>query len=533
VNIINTSEYRSSLRSGVMGRDIFWLLKQRAERYPEKCFLIWEPFDGAGKSWTYQRFLEDVESIAGELHKMGVRPRQRIILHLENCPEFILAWFACARLGAIAVSTNTRSVASDIQHFSATTKPVGIITQSHFVELLSDNMSGIEFTLVVENQNEEDAQSQSQSQSQSLRFNSLLDSSNRAPERKYEHSADLSIQFTSGTTSSAKAVLWTHANALFGAQLNAQHLRLISDDVTLLVLPLFHTNAQSYSMLGTLWSGGTIVLQPRFSASHFWPAAVKHKCSWTSLIPFCTKALASSAPPEGHAFRLWASAHAEPSTQKQFGIPTMGWWGMTETISHGIVGDPADGGPSLCIGRPSPGYDVEIRRPDGSLIGPGECGSLYIRGVRGISVFKEYYGDNEATNAAFDEQGWLDTGDVIAMDEQGDRFFSDRNKDMLKVGGENFAASEVEMMLLQSGWVSECAVVGQKHYMLDEVPVAFIIPLQDSPDGLSNKLIELCRTKLPDFKVPRKIFVVESLPRSTLEKIAKNELRKTLPEIKG
>jgi crotonobetaine/carnitine-CoA ligase len=462
---------------------------------------------------------------------MGVRPEQRIILHLENCPEFILAWFACARLGAIAVSTNTRSVASDIRHFSATTKPVGIITQSHFVELLTDNMSGVEFTLVVENRDEGRVESQGRMYNQCLRFNSLLGSSSRAPERKYDHSANLSIQFTSGTTSNAKAVLWTHANALFGAQLNAQHLRLISDDVTLLVLPLFHTNAQSYSMLGTLWSGGTIVLQPRFSASHFWPTAVKHKCSWASLIPFCTKALANTAPPEGHAFRLWASAHAEPATQKQFGIPTMGWGGMTETISHGIVGDPADGGPNLCIGRPSPGYDVEIRRPEGGLIGPGERGSLYIRGVRGINVFKEYYGDNEATNAAFDEQGWFDTGDVIAMDKQGDLFFSDRNKDMLKVGGENFAASEVEMMLLESGWVSECAVVGQRHYMLDEVPVAFVIRKEGSPEGLSKKLVELCQSKLPDFKVPRNIFIVETLPRSTLEKIAKNELRATLPEI--
>lgn len=519
--------YRSSLEQGVTGRDIPWLLMQRAERYSDKIFLIWEPFEGATRNWTYQQFSEDVESVAGELHQMGVRQGHRLVLHMENCPEFMLAWFACARLGAIAVSTNTHSTASEIQHFSTTTNALGVITQPQFLELLTNNISGSQFTVVVEHQDIIHGSADVVYRP----FNSLLNSSVRAPERARDHSADLSIQFTSGTTSSAKAVLWTHANALFGAQLNAQHLRLNSDDTTLMFLPLFHTNAQSYSMLGTLWSGGTIVMQPRFSASRFWQTAARNRCTWASLIPFCIKALATLEPASDHCFRLWASAHCQPEIEERFGIPTIGWWGMTETISHGIVGDPADGGPSMCIGRPSSGYEVEIRKPDGSLIGPRERGSLYVRGVRGINMFKEYYGNKKATNAAFDKEDWFDTGDLIAMDEHGDLFFSDRKKDMLKVGGENIAASEIEMVLLQSEWVSECAVIGQKHYMLDEIPVAFVIPRLHSPEYLSDKLIELCKSKLAEFKVPHSIFVVQTLPRSTLEKIAKNELRDSLPEI--
>ena len=114
------------------------------------------------------------------------------------------------------------------------------------------------------------------------------------------------------------------------------------------------------------------------------------------------------------------------------------------------------------------------------------------------------------------------------MDEAGKLFFSDRDKDMLKVGAENVAASEIESVIKQTGWVSECAVVGQKHDMLDEVPVVFVIPNPGANADLPRRIIEHCEVNLADFKVPREVFLVDELPRSTLEKIAKAELRNIL-----
>jgi crotonobetaine/carnitine-CoA ligase len=343
--------------------------------------------------------------------------------------------------------------------------------------------------------------------------------------------ADLGIQYTSGTTSRPKAVLWTHANALWGAQMNALHMRLREDDVTLVFLPLFHTNAQSYSMLGSLWVGATMVVQPRFSASRFWEVSLRNRVTWCSTIPFCVKALLEQPKPERHHYRFWGPAVSLPDANAFFGVTTFGWWGMTETITHGIVGDPAHPGPYMCIGRPSPGYDIAIRRDDGSPAGPGERGALFVRGVRGVSLFKEYFNNSDATAKAFDADGWFDTGDVVRIDEHGNLFFSDRNKDMLKVGAENVAASEIETVLLETGWVRECAVVGQKHYMLDEVPVAFVVAAPGAPADLAARLTEVCRARLADFKVPRDVQLVADMPRSTLEKIAKNVLREQLPEI--
>jgi crotonobetaine/carnitine-CoA ligase len=148
-------------------------------------------------------------------------------------------------------------------------------------------------------------------------------------------------------------------------------------------------------------------------------------------------------------------------------------------------------------------------------------------------MFKEYYKNPEATAAAFDEDGWFDTGDLIQMGDNGDLFFSDRLKDMLKIGAENVAASEIESVIMMSGLAGECAVVGQSHFMLDEVPVAFVIPSDPTDPDAGGKIRAFCAENLADFKVPYAVHVVDELPRSTLEKIAKAELRKTLPTIEA
>jgi crotonobetaine/carnitine-CoA ligase len=148
-----------------------------------------------------------------------------------------------------------------------------------------------------------------------------------------------------------------------------------------------------------------------------------------------------------------------------------------------------------------------------------------------MSLFKEYLHDSAATEKSFDAEGWFDTGDRVRMDEEGNLFFADRNKDMLKVGGENVAASEIELLMIQSGLASEAAVIGKPHDMLDEVPVAFVIPNPGLGEDVAQKLIDLCAENLADFKVPRAVYIVEDLPRSLLNKISKKDLRDKLAEM--
>lgn len=511
------------------GRDIPSLLYSWVERAPEKNFLVWEPFTGARKTWSYERFAEQVEAIAGSLHERGVNNGEKVLLHMDNSPEFVLSWFACARLGAVAVSTNTRCVARDMSYFAEHAEVVCAITQPQYSDLIFQTAPNLKFLSVTDNDAGEPGEIPGGINY--VPFQELVESTAVCPKRSVDAMADLGIQFTSGTTSRPKAVLWTHANAVWGARMNTMHFRLNHADTTQTFLPLFHTNAQSYSMLSTLWVGGTIVVQPKFSATRFWEVAERNQCTWSSMIPFCLKALLGQPVPEKHNFRLWVTAVRLKMAEDFFRVSTLGLWGMTETITQGIVSDCDQLGPEMSIGRASPGYEIAIKHEDGSLIGPGERGRLFIRAPRGIGLFKEYYKNPEATDKSFDNDGWFNTGDLVRMDETGELFFSDRDKDMLKVGAENVAASEVEAVVMETGLVSECAVVGQKHYMLDEVPVVFVIPAPHAGDNVKEKIIAHCQANLPDFKVVRAVHIVEQLPRSTLEKIAKNELRDRLPAI--
>ncbi len=147
----------------------------------------------------------------------------------------------------------------------------------------------------------------------------------------------------------------------------------------------------------------------------------------------------------------------------------------------------------------------------------------------GLSLFKEYLHNEKATRESFDEHGFFLTGDRVALLDNGFIKFGDRAKDMLKVGGENVAASEIEQVIAAVAGVREAAVVAKKHPMLDEVPVVFVIPqagVAGAPKDLSDTVMAACRNGLADFKVPREVRLVDELPRSTLEKVAKAELRK-------
>lgn len=515
-------------RQAMLGMDLPWLLDQWAQRNPDKPFMIWEPFVGDSAVWNYAELQAAARAVAAGLQERGVEHGDFVLLHLDNSPEFIISWFACAELGAVAVSTNTRSVARDLAYFAEHVSAVCAITQPAFAELIHDACKGLRFIAVTDNDAGEPAEVSSHLST--IGF-AELELTGRGPvKRPAGPFAHLSVQFTSGTTSRPKAVLWTHANGVWAGMISAAHMRLQHDDVCLVFLPMFHTNAQAYSMLSTLWTGGTFVMQPKFSASRFWDVSLKHRATWLSTIPFTVKALAGLPVPE-HQYRFWGTGAHLPIVTEKFGATSLGWWGMTETLTQGITSDFDHPGPALSIGRAAPEYEIQIRCADGTLAGPGERGRLYIRGVRGVSMFKEYYANPEANEKAFDAEGWFDTGDIIRTDDDGYLFFSDRDKDMLKVGGENVAASEVESVIMLTGWVEECAVVGQKHYMLDEVPVAFVIPRAGAPDPIAEKIVAHCKENLADFKVVAAVHVVDTLPRATLEKIAKNQLRERLPPI--
>jgi crotonobetaine/carnitine-CoA ligase len=512
------------------GMDVPWLLRMRSQSRRDHPFLIWAPFDAPARSWSYGEFHERVGALAAGLAGRGVKSGEYVLIHLDNCVEAVLAWFACAELGAIAVTTNTRSAPAEMEYFAGHCDAIAAITQPAYAEMIATQCHNLRW-LAVTSHDAGAPPAQGYQPPRGDSFESLFADSADRPRRATDPLAPCSVQYTSGTTSRPKAVLWTHANALWGAKVNAAHQDLHQGDVHQTYLPLFHTNALAYSMLGSLWVGATCLIQPRFSASRFWGAALQYGATWTSTIPFCMKALLEHEVPKQHKFRLWGSAVCEPPAFAAFGIKVIGWWGMTETITHGIVGEVDQPNTPMSIGRAATEYTIRITDDDGAPTAVGGTGNLLIKGVPGLSLFSEYLHNEKATRESFDEHGYFITGDRVTLLDHGFIRFGDRAKDMLKVGGENVAASEIEQVIAVVPGVREAAVVAKKHPMLDEVPVVFIIPhagVDRAPKDLHDTVMAACRSALADFKVPREIRFVDDMPRSTLEKVAKAELRKLL-----
>ena len=209
------------------GLDVPALLAARAGQRGTHPFLVWAPFEGAGRTWSYAQFADETARIAGGLSARGVKPGGRVIVHMENCPELLLAWFACAHLGAICVNTNAASAGQELEYFAQMTGAVGAITQPQFESHFSTHCPGLNWLVTTGRQ-----------------FDELHGAP--LPARLPDPSAPATIMFTSGTTSRPKGVLWTHANALWGAQMGALQLGLRPDDVYQVFLPLCHVVGLSW-----------------------------------------------------------------------------------------------------------------------------------------------------------------------------------------------------------------------------------------------------------------------------------------------
>ncbi len=500
--------------------DIRTLIDGQAQRRPAHPFLIWEPFEGEGATWSYADFGHKVRRFAAGLQAHDIKSGDRVIIHMHNCADQILAWLGCAYSGAVPITTNTASSDEDIEYFTDHSKACAIITQPEFAELIRLEAKGVGHIFVTGDQ--------SHLKPGMRPFSDIDAEPSTLSERPADPMAPFGIQYTSGTTSRPKAVLWTHANALWGGQQSASHEDLRPEDVQLVHLPLFHTNAQAYSVLASLWVGATVVLQPKFSASRFWSISLKHGCTFTSVIPFVWNVLKSQPVPDDSRYRIWGGPLCDPPFDRYFRVKTVGWWGMTETITHPIVGSAHHADEPMSMGRPTPEYGVYVLDEAMQPVAVGETGDLYIRGIPGVSLFKEYVGDPIATAKAYTDDGLFITGDRARLGASGYIFFADRSKDMLKVAGENVAASEVERVILETGLAAEVAVVAKPNPMRGQVPAAFVIPSPAADQDAIEKILESCQKRLATFKVPDEIRLVDALPRAALNKVAKNELRAIL-----
>lgn len=469
-----------------------------------------------GPRVTYAELRAQVESLASALWEAGVRPGETVSIVLGNNLEYVVAFLAVVRVGAIAAPLNPNYTAAELQFYmeDAGAKtlllPPGEHPSRGAAEALK--MSCLEVGLA---------------NGGTVRLSRggqvLTDKGDIEPP---DPAAIALFLHTSGTTSRPKGVPLTHANITASiANIRATY-DLSSDDVSLAVMPLFHVHGLLGVVFSTLSSGGTVVISQRFSASRFWGDVAAHRVTWYSGAPTIHQILLNRADSDGaprNVFRFIRSCSAAlaPAVLKEmearFEAPVVEAYGMTEA-SHQMSSNPLPPA-SRRVGTVGPGTGVEIAIMDekGNLLPPGERGEVVIQGA---NVMQGYRNNPEANASAF-TNGWFRTGDQGYLDAEGYLTLTGRIKELINRGGEKIAPLEVDAVLMQHPSVAEAVSFGVLDAKYgEEVHAAVVL----KGEATQEEIQRFCLEHLADFKVPKAIHFVEQLPRSATNKIMRREV---------
>lgn len=484
---------------------------------PNAPFLVWEGPDEIVTTWTYASFDAVVAQVAGGLVERGVGPGSAVHLTLANSPAFVAVWLAAVRLGAWIVPSDPSATAHELGgHIERTRPTVGFCAPARR-EIYDDAVARSEQPVEVVTVAEDDVELSGVS-------GDPVDWSRVEDPAPGDRAA---VMFTSGTTSAPKGVVVTQANYAFAGDVMAAAAALRSDDRQLVVLPMFHANAQYYSFASAIAVGASVALVPAFSASRFLAQAARLEATHASLFaaPMRMVLAKGATPVEG--LRLRHCWYAQNITEEQYdeisnllGCRPRQLYGMTETIPAVLTSRELGPVPTL-MGEPTIGCSVDLRRPgDGGAVGAGEVGEIVVGGTPGSTLFAEYL-DDPATTASSYTDGWFRTGDLATRDDQGRYAFVGRRSDVLKVAGENVSVVEVETVLADHPSVLEAAVVGEADPVRDEVPVGFVVQHPDRVAVTAAELVAWCEDRLAKSKRPHRIELVEELPRTSVGKIRK------------
>ena len=329
---------------------------------------------------------------------------------------------------------------------------------------------------------------------------------------------------TSGTTGTPKGILLTEGQLAHVASSVVEHHRLTADDRGYCSLPLFHVNAEVVGVLATLRAQARMALDRKFSRNGFWQLIQEREITWINAVPAIITLLATESP-EAMAttvnFIRSASAPLPAAVLRRFeetaGIPVVETYGMTEAASM-ITANPLDGPRKPgSAGRPA-GTRVRVVQ-DGLLCPAGIVGRVQIRGRGVITSYAE-----GGKPGAIDPDGWLDTGDLGYLDEDGYLFLAGRSDDVINRGGEKIYPREIEEILLAQPGVRSAVVVGSPDEVLGARPVAYVIPDGTPISGLEASLRAACQERLPKYKQPSAYYLVEEMPLGPTGKVVRRRL---------
>jgi len=499
-------------------------LELRVSCHPEKTYLYYED-----EQWTYREFNERINQAANGFIELGIRKGDRVCLMLPNSPEFLFAWLGLNKIGGVLVPINTGFKTAETQYIVEHCEAKGFVTHSETLDVaLSVKRKSAALGWVGEIGRE--------AHGQTIDLLQLWDRSSTSLETfPIQDEDNASVMYTSGTTGPPKGVILPHRSYILVGEAMTVRAALSAADRLMIILPLFHGNAQFYSTMGSLAAGASIIVIPRFTASQFWRRAKKYRATQFNFIGAIGRILISRPTEEfepDHLIRVANGGPVPPDVYKafieRFHIPhVIDGYGLTEcgcVCQNPIAGKIKMGSMGLPAKHPDPSFtftEMKVINEEGQEVPSGNVGELILRSP---VLMKGYFKDPRQTEQAM-RGGWFHTGDYCYQDEEGYFFFVDRKKDIIRRKGENISSVEVEMAINSHPKISECAVIAVPSSLSEDEVKAFVVlkPKQDLPPG---EIIEWCMEKLADFKIPRYLEYRESLPKTPTQRVEKYILKR-------
>ena len=503
------------------GLTIGGILEQTARRFPDKTALVFD-----GKRYSYRELDEQSNRLAHGLIGLAAARGAKAALLSRNCAEWVIAHFAVAKSGATLVPVNFLLVEREIEYVLDDSQAQLLLVSAEFLDLamaLRTRLPRLDDIILLDGP----------APAQCLALSDLMaPEAAQAPRVALGEEDDYTIMYTSGTTGRPKGVVSSHRSRAHVAFQGITDYRMGSEHVCALPLPLFHMGGLNTCFVTNMLAGATVVLLERFDAERLLSAIERERVSFLFLAPsplitmiesasFANTDLSSlqwvmygGAPMPGEVLRKVSEKLPRVRLMQGYGSTECGQLTFLDPQGH-------KSHPESC-GRPVALVEMQIQDEEGCEVPTGAVGEIV---VRGPNVMTGYHAAPEATAEAF-RGGWFHTGDLAMRDDEGFYTIVDRQKDMIISGSENIYPKEIEEVLYTHPAVQDAAVFGVPDEKWGESVCATLV-LRSGMSLSAEEVIEYCRKNLAGFKKPRLVRFVQAMPRTSIGKIAKNDLRET------
>lgn len=506
------------------------LLAWSARQWPDKeCVVEFDPQTDQRRSLTYRQFNERVNRVANALLSSGIKKGDRVLHFMRNRIEWLESYFGVIRIGAIVVPLNFRFTNADVTYAAGIVDPSLAIVEDDLAELLTPTQFAMHHVRKYISIGEKKIEGMENYE----RF--IVGHPVTPPNANVSEEDDLGVYFTSGTTGQPKAILYTHKNLYSVAVSNGLSIPMPAQPNSVIYCPLYHT-ATFFFWLPCLFKGGKATLLNRFSPHNLLKTIEKERGTEVNIpMPHCVEIITAHQTGQIHIsdydlsswFLVNTGAQPYPPTvfrelvellptvgiQHGFGISEGGGATLTRLPPDELLKKPGS------VGKPVVMVEARVVDEADQPVPPGQLGEFVIKTER---VMKEYYKNPEATASAI-KNGWLHTGDIARMDEDGYFYIVDRKKDVIISGGENIYPVEIENILATHPKILESAVIGTPDKKWGECVTA-VVKLKPDQEMTQDELLEWCRDKFPSYKRPRRVEFGD-LPKSPTNKILKPALR--------